>query len=332
MNTLNLLNKIKQFNNLSISETEFLFSQIMNGELNDDLIEEILLALAKKGESSDEITGGAQVLRNKSLRVHLNQDAIDTCGTGGDGKHTLNISTASALVLASMGLKVAKHGNKSLTSKCGSADVLEKLGISINQNPEEVKKSIEQKNFGFMFAPKYHAAMKNVANARKKIKTRTIFNLLGPLANPALVKRQCIGVFSNEILEKYSDVLKNLHIAKAWVFHSEDGLDEISIFSKTNVIEINGQDKKNFSINPRELVSKTYQFEEIVGNDAEHNAKKIIELFNGKENAFLEIVSLNCAAALVVAEKELSLKDAFEYSRKYILSGIVIKKINELKQ
>ena len=332
MNTLNLLNKIKQFNNLSISETEFLFSQIMNGELNDDLIEEILLALAKKGESSDEITGGAQVLRNKSLRVHLNQDAIDTCGTGGDGKHTLNISTASALVLASMGLKVAKHGNKSLTSKCGSADVLEKLGISINQNPEEVKKSIEQKNFGFMLAPKYHAAMKNVANARKKIKTRTIFNLLGPLANPALVKRQCIGVFSNEILEKYSDVLKNLHIAKAWVFHSEDGLDEISIFSKTNVIEINGQDKKNFSINPRELVSKTYQFEEIVGNDAEHNAKKIIELFNGKENAFLEIVSLNCAAALVVAEKELSLKDAFDYSRKYILSGIVIKKINELKQ
>ena len=332
MNTLNLLNKIKQFNNLSISETEFLFSQIMNGELNDDLIEEILLALAKKGESSDEITGGAQVLRNKSLRVHLNQDAIDTCGTGGDGKHTLNISTASALVLASMGLKVAKHGNKSLTSKCGSADVLEKLGININQNPEEVKKSIEQKNFGFMFAPKYHAAMKNVANSRKKIKTRTIFNLLGPLANPALVKRQCIGVFSNEILEKYSDVLKNLHIAKAWVFHSEDGLDEISIFSKTNVIEINGQDKKNFSINPRELVSKTYQFEEIVGNDAEHNAKKIIELFNGKENAFLEIVSLNCAAALVVAEKELSLKDAFDYSRKYILSGIVIKKINELKK
>ena len=332
MNTLNLLNKIKQFNNLSISETEFLFSQIMNGELNDDLIEEILLALAKKGESSDEITGGAQVLRNKSLRVHLNQDAIDTCGTGGDGKHTLNISTASALVLASMGLKVAKHGNKSLTSKCGSADVLEKLGISINQNPDEVKKSIEQKNFGFMFAPNYHSAMKNVANVRKKIKTRTIFNLLGPLANPALVKRQCIGVFSNEILEKYSDVLKNLHIAKAWVFHSEDGLDEISIFSKTNVIEINGQDKKNFSINPRELVSKTYQFEEIIGKDAEHNAKKIIELFNGKENAFLEIVSLNCAAALVVAEKELSLKDAFDYSRKYILSGIVIKKINELKQ
>ncbi len=332
MNTLNLLNKIKQFNNLSISETEFLFSQIMNGELNDDLIEEILLALVKKGESSDEITGGAQVLRNKSLRVHLNQDAIDTCGTGGDGKHTLNISTASALVLASMGLKVAKHGNKSLTSKCGSADVLEKLGISINQNPDEVKKSIEQKNFGFMFAPNYHAAMKNVANARKKIKTRTIFNLLGPLANPALVKRQCIGVFSNEILDKYSDVLKNLDIAKAWVFHSEDGLDEISIFSKTNVIEINGQDKKNFSINPIEFVSKTYQFEEIVGNDAEYNAKKIIELFNGKESAFLEIVSLNCAAALIVAEKELSLKDAFEYSRKYILSGIVIKKINELKQ
>ena len=332
MNTLDLLNKIKQFNNLSITETEYLFSQIMNGELSDDLIEGILIALAKKGESSDEITGGALVLRDKSLKVHLNEDAIDTCGTGGDGKHTLNISTACALVLASMGLKVAKHGNKSLTSKCGSADVLEKLGISIMQKPDEVKKSIEEKNFGFMFAPNYHSAMKNVANVRKKIKIRTIFNLLGPLANPALVKRQCIGVFSNEIPDKYSDVLKNLNITKAWIFHSEDGLDEISIFSKTNIIEINGQNKKNFSINPSEFLSKIYKFEEIIGQDAAYNAKKIIELFEGSENAFLEIVSLNCAAALIVAEKNSSLKDAFEYSRKYILSGIVIKKINELKQ
>src|SRR6056300_371628 len=269
MNTLDLLNKIKQFNNLSINETEYLFSQIMNGNLSDDIIEGILIALATKGESSDEITGGALVLRDKSLKVHLNEDAIDTCGTGGDGKHTLNISTACSLVLASMGLKVAKHGNKSLTSKCGSADVLEKLGTSIMQKPDEVKKSIEEKNFGFMFAPNYHSAMKNVANVRKKIKIRTIFNLLGPLANPALVTRQCIGVFSNEILDKYSDVLKNLNMTKAWIFHSEDGLDEISIFSKTNIIEINGQNKKNFSINPSEFLSKTYQFEEIVGNDAE---------------------------------------------------------------
>ena len=313
MNTLDLLNKIKQFNNLSINETEYLFSQIMNGELSDDLIEGILIALAKKGESSDEITGGALVLRDKSLKVHLNEDAIYTCGTGGDGKHTLNISTASALVLASMGLKVAKHGNKSLTSKCGSADVLEKLGISIMQNPDEVKKSIEEKNFGFMFAPNYHSAMKNVANVIKKIKIRTIFNLLGPLANPALVKRQCIGVFSNEILDKYSDVLKNLNITKAWIFHSEDGLDEISIFSKTNIIEINWQNKKNFSINPSEFLSKIYKFEEIIGQDAAYNAKKIIELFEGNENAFLEIVSLNCAAALIVTEKNSSLKDAFEY-------------------
>jgi anthranilate phosphoribosyltransferase len=332
MNTLDLLNKIKQFNNLSITETEYLFFQIMNGELSDDLIEGILIALAKKGESSDEITGGALVLRDKSLKVHLKEDAIDTCGTGGDGKHTLNISTACALVLASMGLKVAKHGNKSLTSKCGSADVLEKLGISIMQKPDEVKKSIEEKNFGFMFAPNYHSAMKNVANVRKKIKIRTIFNLLGPLANPALVKRQCIGVFSNEILDKYSDVLKNLNITKAWIFHSEDGLDEISIFSKTNIIEINGQNKKNFSINPSEFLSKIYKFEEIIGQDAAYNAKKIIELFEGSENAFLEIVSLNCAAALIVAEKNSSLKEAFEYSRKYILSGVVLKKISELKQ
>ena len=175
----------------------------MEGKIEDEDLKKILVNLSEKGEAVEEITGGAEVLREKSLKVNIEGDVIDTCGTGGDGKNTINISTAVALVLASMGHKVAKHGNKSVSSKSGSADLLEKLGIDINLKPLEVEKSIIENNFAFMFAPNFHSAMKNVANVRKDLKKRTIFNLLGPLCNPANVNRQCIGVFSNDILEKY---------------------------------------------------------------------------------------------------------------------------------
>ena len=194
MNIDQLIEKISNKINLNIEETQFVFRFIMSGDLSEEKIASILIKLADKGEASDEITGGASVLREKSLKVNLNTEAIDMCGTGGDGKHTLNISTTASLVLASLGVKVAKHGNKGLTSKCGSADVLEKLGIDILKQPEEVKKDIENKNFGFMFAPTYHQAMKNVANVRKQLKQRTIFNLLGPLCNPASVNYQCVEI------------------------------------------------------------------------------------------------------------------------------------------
>lgn len=317
---------------LQKDESKYLFSNIMEGKIEDEDLKKILVNLSEKGETVEEITGGAEVLREKSLKVNIEGDVIDTCGTGGDGKNTINISTAVALVLASMGHKVAKHGNKSVSSKSGSADLLEKLGININLKPFEVEKSIIKNNFAFMFAPNFHSAMKNVANVRKDLKQRTIFNLLGPLCNPANVNRQCIGVFSNDILEKYIKVLKNLNIKKAWVYHSYDGLDEISIFKKTKVYELNNQKITSFEIDPTEYINKKYNFEDIVGNDAEYNSKKILDLFDGDESALLEIVSLNTAAGLIVLDKYQNLNDAFLFAKKHIKSKKVSHYLNLIKK
>ena len=332
MNIDQLIEKISNKINLNIEETQFIFRLIMSGDLSEEKIASILIKLADKGEASDEITGGASVLREKSLKVNLNTEALDMCGTGGDGKHTLNISTTASLVLASLGVKVAKHGNKGLTSKCGSADVLEKLGIDILKQPEEVKKDIENNNFGFMFAPIYHQAMKNVANVRKQLKQRTIFNLLGPLCNPASVNYQCVGIFSKDLLTIYAETLKKLGTKKALVFHSHDGLDEISIFEKTDVVEISPSGTKKILIDPRNFVKHNYKFEDIIGGDAEFNALKIMQLFNGENNAFLEIVSLNSAAALLVVGKETLLEVAYNKVKQHILSGAVLKTLEALKK
>lgn len=326
-----LLKKLSDKKNLTIEETQFLFRMIMNSEISDEQISSILIGLANKGEVSDEITGGASILREKSLKVMLDIDTLDMCGTGGDGKHTLNISTAASIVLSSMGVNVAKHGNKALTSRSGSADVLEKLNIDISKNPDQIKESINNHQFGFMFAPIYHSAMKNVAQVRKGIGRRTIFNLLGPLCNPANTKFQCIGIYSKDLLKTYAESLLKLGTRKAWVFHSYDGLDEISIFAKTEVIEINNKDLKNFTIDPKDFFEKKYDFKEIIGGDAQYNASKIIELFEGKESAFLEIVSLNSASGLVVMNKETDLLSAYKKVKDHILNGLVMKKYKELK-
>lgn len=327
-----IIKKTMNKTDLQKDESKCLFSNIMEGKIEDEDLKKILVNLSEKGETVEEITGGAEVLREKSLKVNIEGDAIDTCGTGGDGKNTINISTAVALVLASMGHKVAKHGNKSVSSKSGSADLLEKLGIDINLKPLEVEKSMIENNFAFMFAPNFHSAMKNVAKVRKDLKKRTIFNLLGPLCNPANVNRQCIGVFSNDILEKYVKVLKNLKIKKAWVYHSYDGLDEISIFKKTKVYELNNQKITSFEIDPTEYINKKYNFEDVVGNDAEYNSKKILDLFNGDEGALLEIVSLNTAAGLIVLDKYQNLNDAFLFAKKHIKSKKVSNYLNLIKK
>ena len=331
MDTQEILNQISNKKNLNIEQTQFLFRKIMSGNLDDNTISSILISLSDKGETADEITGGASVMKEKSLKVDLNVDAIDMCGTGGDGKHSLNISTAASIVLSSMGIKVAKHGNKGLSSKCGSADVLEELGIDIMKNPEQVKRDIESKNFGFMFAPIYHQAMKNVANVRKQIKKRTIFNLLGPLCNPASVHYQCVGIFSEKLLNTYAESLIKLGAKKAWVFHSRDGLDEISIFDKTDVLEINQSNIKKILINPRDFINHNYHLTDIIGGDAKFNALKIRNLCKGENNAFLEIVSLNCAAALLVLGIDIDLPNAYKKVRSHILSGLVQKQLETLK-
>ena len=321
------LTKLKKKEDLSFEDSKKSFEIIMDGKASEDEIYSFLTLLSNKGEVSSEIAGGVFVLRNKSKRVNI-KNAIDTCGTGGDGKNTLNISTASALLLASMGIKVAKHGNKAVSSKCGSGDVLESLNIKINEEPNKVEDKINKYNFGFMFAPNYHSAMKHVGPVRKKIGKRTIFNMIGPLSSPALVKRQVVGVFDKKLLELFANALKNLNIDFAWIVNSEDGLDEISPYAKTNVIQLKENKISRISINPKEMDIKAEKFENLLGNDAKFNSQKIIDIFKGEDNDFSIAVCLNSAAGLVVSEKHNDFNDAYQAAREHILTG---KAFNHLK-
>jgi len=315
-----ILKKLKNKENLSYEESKKAFSIIMEGKASDNQIYDFLTLLSEKGEVSDEIAGGVYVLRDKSKRVNV-QNCVDTCGTGGDGKNTLNISTASALLLASMGIKVAKHGNKAVSSKCGSGDVLEALNIKINLEPKDIEEQINKNNFGFMFAPNYHSAMKYVGPTRKKIGKRTIFNMIGPLSSPALVQRQVVGVFDKKLLKIFGNGLKNLNIKFAWIVNSEDGLDEISPYAKTNVIQIKDSQISEIIIDPKDLKINADKFENLLGNDAKFNANKIIDIFKGEDNDFSKAVCLNAAAGLIVSENHTKFIDAYQNAKEHILSG-----------
>ena len=314
------LDKLKDKKDLTFDESKLAFELLMTGKALEDEIYDFLTLLSDKGEVADEIAGGVYVLRKKSKRVNVN-NCVDTCGTGGDGMNTLNISTASALLLASIGTKVAKHGNKAVSSKCGSGDVLEALKISIDQEPADIEKSINNNNFGFMFAPNYHSAMRFVGPVRKKIGKRTIFNMIGPLSNPALVDRQVIGVFDKKLLRIFAEGLKNLNIKFAWIVNSEDGLDEISPYAKTNIIQLKDNEISEIAIDPKSLNINAEKFENLVGDDADFNADKMIEIFKGKDNDFSKAVCLNAAAGLIVSERFIEFLDAYNFSRDFILSG-----------
>ena len=314
------IEKIKNKEDLSFEESKTAFKLLMEGKVNEQDIFDFLTCLSAKGEASDEIAGGVYILREKSKRVNVD-NCIDTCGTGGDGMNTLNISTASALLLASMGIKVAKHGNKAVSSKCGSGDVLEALNININFETEDIETQINENNFGFMFAPNYHSAMRFVGPTRKKIGKRTIFNMIGPLSSPALVKRQVVGVFEKKLLKIFANALNNLDIKFAWIVNSEDGLDEISPYAKTNVIQLKDNKISEITIDPKELNINADKFENIVGNDAKFNANKLINIFKGEDNDFSKAVCLNAAAGLIVSEKYDDFKLAYNHSRDFIKSG-----------
>ena len=315
-----ILEKLKNKENLTFEESKSAFEILMTGKADEDQIYNFLTLLSEKGEVADEIAGGVYVLREKSKRVNV-QDCIDTCGTGGDGMNTVNISTASALLLASMGIKVAKHGNKAVSSKCGSGDVLEALNIKIDLEPEEIEQEISNNNFGFMFAPNYHSAMKFVGPVRKKIGKRTIFNMIGPLSNPALVERQVVGVFDKKLLKIFAEGLKNLNIKFAWIVNSEDGLDEISPYAKTNIIQLKNGEISEILVDPNSIGVNAEKFENLIGNDAKFNADKMIEIFKGKDNDFSKAVCLNAAAGLIVGEKFSEFSEAYNYTREFILSG-----------
>ena len=324
------LEKLKKKQDLSFEESKSAFNILMNGKASEEEMFDFLIYLSLKGEVSDEIAGGVYVLRKKSKRVNV-QNCVDTCGTGGDGMNTLNISTASGLLLASMGIRVAKHGNKAVSSKCGSGDVLEELNIKINLEPNEIEDQINKNNFGFMFAPNYHSAMKFVGPTRKKIGKRTIFNMIGPLSSPALVERQVVGVFDNKLLKVFANALNNLNIKFAWIVNSEDGLDEISPYAKTNVVQLKDNKISEIIIDPNELNIDANKFEDLIGDDAKFNADKMINIFKGEDNDFSKAVCLNAAAGLIVAEKFSNFKDAYNITREHILSGKTSKHLKNIQ-
>ncbi len=324
------IEKIKNKKNLSFEESKAAFELLMEGKAEDQEIFDFLTFLSAKGESSDEIAGGVFVLRKKSKRVNV-ENCVDTCGTGGDGMNTLNISTASALLLASMGVKVAKHGNKAVSSKCGSGDVLEALNIKINLEPNDIESQIDKNNFGFMFAPNYHSAMKFVGPTRKKIGKRTIFNMIGPLSSPALVKRQVVGVFDKKLLKIFANALNNLDIKFAWIVNSEDGLDEISPYAKTNIIQLKDKKISEILIDPQELNVNADKFDNLVGDDAKFNADKMINIFKGEDNDFSKAVCLNTAAGLIVNETHQNYADAYKNARKHILSGKTFQHLEKIQ-
>jgi len=326
-----ILENLKKGQDLTFEESKSLFSNLMEGKFDESAIIEILEALIKKGETKDELAGGIYVLRDKASKVNSGPDTIDTCGTGGDGQNSLNISTAAAIVLASMGIKVAKHGNKAVSSNCGSADVLEALKININLKPNEVEENIKKFNFAFMFAPNYHSAMKHVGPARKKMGKKTIFNLIGPLSSPAQVKRQVIGVFDKKWMKPFAEALKENNVVHAYIVHSDDGMDEISPFAKTNIVELKNGKINEFIIDPKDLGINSGNKDNLKGKNAEYNAEKIIEIYKGKLNEFSQSVALNIAAGLIVSGSENNFKTAFDKASKHLASGNVFQHLSKLQ-
>jgi anthranilate phosphoribosyltransferase len=318
-----IIENLKKGQSLTFEESKSLFSNLMEGKFKENTIIEILEALIEKGETKDELAGGIYVLRDKASKVNSDPETIDTCGTGGDGQNSLNISTAAAIVLSSMGIKVAKHGNKAVSSNCGSADVLEALKININLKPNEVEENIKKYNFAFMFAPNYHLAMKHVGPARKKMGKKTIFNLIGPLSSPAQVKRQVIGVFDKKWMKPFAEALKENNVVHAYIVHSDDGMDEISPFAKTNIVELKDKDINEFTIDPKELGITLNKKNNLKGKSAIYNSMKIIEIYKGAINEFSVAVALNVAAGLIVSGAVYDFKDAFNKATKHLNSGKV---------
>ena len=318
-----IIESLKKGKNLTFDESKILFKELMEGKYDDNSIIEILELLLKKGETKDELAGGIYILREKAIKVKSEENTIDTCGTGGDGQNSLNISTAAAIVLSSMGVKVAKHGNKAVSSNCGSADVLEALKININLGPNEVEEYIEKFNFAFMFAPNYHSAMKYVGPARKKMGKKTIFNLIGPLSSPAQVKRQVVGVYDKKWMEPFAEALRDNGVIHAFIVHSDDGMDEISPFSKTKIVELKNGNLKKFVIDPKELGINSIKKENLKGKNAKYNSEKIIEICKGASNEFSQAVALNVSAGLVVSGQENNFNFAFKRALNHLMSGKV---------
>ncbi|MCE9522564.1 MAG: indole-3-glycerol phosphate synthase TrpC [Alphaproteobacteria bacterium] len=306
---------------LSRAEAADAFGVIMDGKATEAQIAAFLTALHMRGETVDEIAAAATALRTRALTVDAPTDAIDTCGTGGDGLGTLNISTAAAIVTAACGVKIAKHGNRAQSSRSGSADVLAALGVKIDLTPTQVSRCIDEAGLGFLFAQAHHSAMKHVGPVRQQLGFRTVFNLLGPLCNPARVKRQLVGVFAEKWLEPVARVLLTLGTERAWVVHGNDGLDELTITGPSKVAELSGGAVRLFSISPSDADLPMHPLEALAGGDAAANAGAIEKLLSGALSAYRDIVCLNSAASLIVAGKVSSLRDGVVLAQRAIDEG-----------
>jgi anthranilate phosphoribosyltransferase len=318
--------------NLSEEEMIGAMREIMEGKATDAQIASFLTALRIKGETVVEITGAARVMREKVAKINAPEYTVDTCGTGGDMSHTFNISTTSALIVAACGLPVAKHGNRSVSSSCGSADVLETLGIKIELEPAKVEECLKTTGFGFMFAPLFHPAMKYAIGPRKEMGIRTVFNILGPLTNPAGAGRQVMGVFSDKLTEPMAEVLGNLGTKHAFVVHGEDGLDEITTTDKTRISELKEGKVKTYSISPEEFGLKRASREDLVGGNAEENAMITVNILEGKKGPKRDIVLLNAAAALIAGNKSKDFNAGLKKAAEAIDSGAARVKLEEIKR
>lgn len=306
---------------LTRQQAETAFDAIMSGNATPSQMGGLLMALRVRGETVDEITGAASIMRAKAHRITAPADAIDVVGTGGDASGTFNVSTASALVVAACGVPVAKHGNRAFSSRSGSADVLAALGVNIEAPFEVVERSIEQIGIGFMMAPRYHVAMRNVGPTRVELGTRTIFNLLGPLSNPALVRRYLIGTFAKQWVEPMARVLGNLGAERAWVVHGSDGLDELTLTGPSIVSELKNGKVTSFEIKPEDAGLETVKLEMLKGGDADFNAKAMYAMLGGAHGPFRDFVLYNSAAALVVAEKAKGLREGVALAAKALDEG-----------
>src|SRR5713101_8242270 len=339
---LDALHRIANRQSLSRGEARDVMVEVLTGKCTDAQIAALLVALHMKGETVEEIVGFAEAIRAAAtpLSIHQNstvdvsgtgRDAlVDTCGTGGDASGTFNISTATALVVAGAGVRVAKHGNRSVTSKCGSADVMEALGVNITLPPSQLVACLEEVGIAFLFAPAMHSAMKHVQTARRELRLRTVFNLLGPLTNPARASAQVVGVYSADLVEKLAEALSMLGARRALVVHGADGLDEITITGPTRIGEVRDGQVRSYEVTPDECGLPRATLNDIAGGDAALNAALIRDVLSGKKSARRDVVLLNAAAALVAAGRSDHLRDAVPMAAKAIDSGAALEKLQAL--
>jgi len=324
------IKKLVSGSSLSSDEAAHVMQQIMKGEATPAQFGAFVTALRLKGETVDELVGLAIIMRTNAISVKVPCAVVDTCGTGGDGTGTFNISTAAAFIVAGAGLTVAKHGNRAMSSQCGSADVLEALGVNINLDSKQVGQCLDEVGIGFMFAPMFHPAMKHAAAPRREIGIRTVFNILGPLTNPAGAKSQVLGVSEKPLVEKLAQALKELGCRHALVVHGEDGLDEITVCDITYICELKDGEVKSYTVSPEEMGVSRTNLESIKGGSARENAAIIRDVLRGSKGARRDAALVNAAAALLAGDKVDSLKRGVELAEEVIDKGYAINKLERL--